>query len=220
MRTIFTHVLPLSHAFSCVLLLAALGFGAVAFPVVPAVAVTVDESNSELQTTNSEPVTASQSEVRSSTSITIAPHARLLIPRIHVDAVIENMGLTPGGAMAVPDSAVTVGWFGLGTRPGDVGSAVIGGHNVWDGTAGAFARLEELTVGDVLTVVDADGIAMTFIVRTTQTVNADADATEIFTSQSGAHLNVITCSGTWNPVTQSLAQRFVVFADLVTSIAP
>lgn len=146
-----------------------------------------------------------------------SPHAHLLIPRIGVDAAIDDMGLTADGAMAVPDSTVTVGWFSLGTRPGDVGSAVIGGHNVWDGTAGAFTRLEELTIGDVMTVVDIHGVSTTFIVRATRTIDTDADATEIFTSyDNGAHLNVITCDGTWDNYTQQYAKRLVVFTDLLS----
>ncbi len=142
--------------------------------------------------------------------------ARILIPSINVNAAIKDMGLTPEGAMAVPDSNVDTGWFSYGTRPGETGSAVIGGHNDWNNAAGVFYRLEELSIGDVITVVDAQGVSTLFVVRETRMYNPTDDATGIFTSASGAHLNVITCSGVFDATTNSYTKRFVVFADLQT----
>ncbi len=139
----------------------------------------------------------------------------LKIPTIGVDAVVKDMGLTTGGAMAVPDNRVDAGWYRLGTRPGEIGSAVIGGHNVWDAGVGVFARLPELKKGDVASVVDAQGVAISFVVRDTRTYDATDTKTGIFESSSGAHLNLITCSGEWNPVTKSFTKRFVVFTDVM-----
>ena len=44
---------------------------------------------------------------------------------------VEDVGLTPGGAMDVPKGPSDVAWFDLGPRPGEVGSAVIAGHEGW-----------------------------------------------------------------------------------------
>jgi LPXTG-site transpeptidase (sortase) family protein len=138
--------------------------------------------------------------------------ARLLIPKLGVNATIKDMGLTASGAMAVPNNRVDVGWYSLGTRPGEVGSAVIGGHNYWNGT-GVFVHLQELVIGDSLSVVSAEGVTSTFVVREMRSYNPTDDAEGIFLSSSGTHLNLITCSGVWDSVTNSYTERYVVFAD-------
>ncbi len=140
---------------------------------------------------------------------------RLEIPSIKVDALIQSMGLTAQGAMAVPNNNADVGWYSPGTRPGATGSAVIGGHNSWNQTAGVFARLNELKPGDTVSVVDANGLSTAFVVRGTQTYDAIDLSTGIFMSPSGIHLNLITCSGVWNPATQTYTKRLVVFTDAV-----
>ncbi|MDR3558398.1 MAG: class F sortase [Candidatus Pacebacteria bacterium] len=146
----------------------------------------------------------------------LSPEARLEIPKIGVDAVIKDMGLTPDGAMAVPSNQVDVGWFSLGTRPGDRGSAVIGGHNSWASKPGAFARLDQLQKGDIVSVIDAKGATTSFAVRDIRTYDArDTDTSDIFQSESGIHLNLITCSGDWDPLTKSTTTRLVIFTDIV-----
>lgn len=140
--------------------------------------------------------------------------ARLQIPGIGVDADVQSMGLTSDGAMAVPGNTTDVGWYDLGTRPGDIGSAVIGGHYRWNAAVGVFHRLDELRVGDSVSVVSVEGVESTFIVRELRTYAADAVVADIFTSSHGVHLNLITCSGAWNPTTKDYADRLVVFTDV------
>ena len=142
------------------------------------------------------------------------PQARLKIPKIGVNTVIKEMGVTSDGAMDVPGNRVDVGWFSLGTRPGEVGSAVIGGHNRFDGDGAVFADLNQLERGDVLSVVDAKGVSTSFVVRDMRTYDATDTNTGIFESESGAHLNLITCSGVWDPATKTSAQRLVIFTDV------
>ncbi|MDZ4225333.1 MAG: class F sortase [Candidatus Andersenbacteria bacterium] len=141
--------------------------------------------------------------------------ARLIIPRINVDAVIRETGITLEGAMAVPSNRVDVGWYSLGTYPGETGSAVIGGHNRWDGGIAVFDRLDQLEKGDVLSVVNAKGGSTAFVVRDMRTYDATDVNSGIFESDSGAHLNLITCSGAWNPSTNSYTTRYVIFTDVV-----
>lgn len=141
--------------------------------------------------------------------------ARLEIPKIKVNAIIKDMGLTPGGAMAVPGNRVDVGWFSLGTRPGETGSAVVGGHNRWDDGKGVFVHLDQLKKGDLLTVTSAKGVVTTFVVREMKTFAATDEHSGIFDSESGSHLNLITCSGVWNPKTKSYTNRLVIFTDVV-----
>ncbi len=144
--------------------------------------------------------------------------SHLIIPEIHVNATIKSLGETSAGAMAVPANRTDVGWFNLGAIPGETGSAVIGGHNYWNGS-GVFARLDELVAGDSLSVVDAKGVLTTFVVRETRLYKPTDDATDIFTSDSGSHLNLITCAGVWDTSTKSYTKRLVVFADEVPNVS-
>ena len=140
--------------------------------------------------------------------------ARLVIPAIKVNAVIKDMGLTAGGAMAIPGNRIEVGWYSPGTRPGTTGSAVIGGHNYWNGS-GVFRNLDRLKKGDLLSVVDAKGVTSSFVVREMRTFLANDTHSGIFSSESGSHLNLITCSGVWNPKTKSYTTRLVIYTDLI-----
>lgn len=141
--------------------------------------------------------------------------AHLIIPSIKVNAVIKEMGITLQGAMAVPGNRIDVGWYSLGTRPGLVGSAVIGGHNRWNDGVGVFDRLDQLKKGDLVSVVDAKGVTTTFVVRDMKTFEATDINSGIFASESGAHLNLITCSGSWDPAAKSYTTRLVIYTDLV-----
>lgn len=139
---------------------------------------------------------------------------RLKIPKINVDAVIENVGITSNGAMETPYNTANVGWFNLGPRPGDTGSAVIAGHfDKEDGGAGVFANLYKLKAGDKLYVEDSKGTVLAFVVRESRNYDPGY-AEEVFTQSQSAHLNLITCYGVWDEARKSYSKRLVVFADL------
>ncbi len=139
----------------------------------------------------------------------------MTIPKIDVNAAIEYVGLTSTGAMAVPKGPNDVGWFELGPRPGDLGSAVIAGHEGWkDGIPAVFDNLSKLAAGDKIYIKDDTGTTTLFVVRKVMTFGENDDAATIFDSNDGiAHLNLITCEGVWNAKTQSYSDRLVVFTD-------
>jgi len=140
---------------------------------------------------------------------------RIKIPKIGVDAVIRYSGLTPDGAMAIEKNPDEVAWYQLGPRPGEIGSAVIAGHyGFLNGIGSVFNRLNTLRAGDKIQTVDEIGITTVFVVRTSQTYTPTADASDVFKSNDGtAHLNLITCDGTWQNAEQTYSNRLVVFAD-------
>ena len=148
-----------------------------------------------------------------------ATHARpvrLVIPKIGLDAAIEYVGLTADHAMAAPSGPDTVGWYKLGPRPGNKGSAVIDGHSGYaSGQAAAFDDLPELAKGDTLYVEDARGRLASFVVRKTQLYARDANAVEVFAPTSSRRLNLITCTGAWDAAAGTHSQRLVVFTELV-----
>jgi LPXTG-site transpeptidase (sortase) family protein len=140
---------------------------------------------------------------------------RLKIPAIGVDALVEYVGLTTLGDMAVPKGPSDVAWFQIGPRPGETGSAVISGHFGWKNDLPAvFDDLYKLKTGDSVFVLDEMGAMTNFIVREIRTYGENDDATRVFGSNDGrAHLNLITCQGSWNATKKSYSERLVVFAD-------
>jgi LPXTG-site transpeptidase (sortase) family protein len=141
---------------------------------------------------------------------------RLKIPSINVDAALESVGLTPGGAVGVPKGTENAAWFDLSPRPGEKGSAVIDGHYGWwkNNTPTVFNNLGKLRKGDKLYVQDETGVIITFVVRESRKFNPGADAAGVFASGDGkSHLNLITCDGVWNDASKNYPDRLVVFTD-------
>lgn len=141
---------------------------------------------------------------------------RIKVPKINVDAALEPVGLTSGGALAVPKSPTNAGWYNMGPRPGEEGSSVIDGHfGRWkNGAPAVFDNLNKLHKGDKLYIEDEKGVTTAFVVRESRRYDPNAEATEVFGSSDGkSHLNLITCEGTWNATTKSYSDRLVVFAD-------
>lgn len=147
---------------------------------------------------------------------------RLKIPIIGVDTSIEDAYITPDGRMDVPKGSINVAWYALGTRPGQIGSAVIGGHfGKRDGVPFVFYDLDKLKVGDKAYITTDLGDTLAFQVKSIKLFGRNDDATEVFTSSDGLnHLNLITCEGIWNKVNDSYPDRRVVFADEIPSEGP
>lgn len=160
---------------------------------------------------NTNEKSVSQNQVVS-TTIPGSP-VRLTIPAINVNSEIQYVGVNPKGEMEVPDSTVDVGWFKLGSRPGEKGSAVISGHfDGKDGKVGVFTNLHKLKKGDKLYIEDDKGTTTTFIVRESRIYNPGY-AEEVFSLNDSAHLNLVTCDGIWDKNKKSYTKRLVVFTD-------
>ncbi len=141
---------------------------------------------------------------------------RLTIPSINVDAKVEGVGITEDGAMDVPNNTIDVGWYKLGSSPGEVGSAVIAGHlNGIKGEPGVFKNLDKLKPDDKIYVYNDKGLTATFVVRKSLTFDPGY-ADEVFSPKdSGIHLNLITCDGSWDEIKKSYSKRLVVFSDIL-----
>jgi hypothetical protein len=83
--------------------------------------------------------------------------ARLVIPRLGVQAPIENKGIDSRNQMEAPDRPFDVAWYPFTAKPGSGGNAVFAGHKDFAGVGPAvFWRLGELSAGDTIQVVGAD----------------------------------------------------------------
>jgi len=135
----------------------------------------------------------------------------LIIPSINLISPIQAVGITNGGAMAVPNGATNnVGWYEDGTIPGATGSAVIDAH-----VFAAFAKLKYLSPGSDIYVLAQDGSIRHFVVTRTKTyANADVPLNLLFNRSDGQYLNLITCAGKLTPDHSTYDSRLVVYAEL------
>lgn len=142
---------------------------------------------------------------------------RIEIPAIGVDTVVASVGVS-GRAMAVPTNSTDVGWYQLGVKPGNIGSAVLAGHVNWyGGKTAVFTNLHLLAIGDVITVTDVDGNRVQFVVREMRSYRLNDNTADIFISNDGkSHLNLITCDGVWSTIMGTHEERLVVFTDKIT----
>ena len=147
-----------------------------------------------------------------------AKPVRLIIPAIGIDAAIESLGILSNGNLATPvqhpwDDA---GWYDLGPRPGEIGSAVIDGHlDRPGGYPAVFWHLKDLHIGDKVMVVDAHGKTLRFHVIDFAFYPVQAlPVQEIFGNNQGLYLNLITCAGDWIPDQHQTNQRLVIYTAL------
>lgn len=150
------------------------------------------------------------------------PH-RLEIPALQIDSVIEAVGRGDDDAMDLPSHWDTTAWYAPGTRPGQLGNAVIAGHlNTPRDRPAVFWGLDTLQKGDAVYVHDADGTMHIFQVERVRAFPYDAAPLhEIFGFTPHARrLNLITCAGEWNRAARNYTQRLVVETVLQESVPP
>lgn len=151
------------------------------------------------------------------TTTPITP-VRLSIPSIGVNAYIERVGKKDDGSMATPASFENAGWYSLGARPGQPGNTVIAGHvNNALTKAGVFEHLSSVKVGDYITVADASGKTLIYVVSETRQYDTnEAPAASIFAQTGPSQLVLITCDGAWDAQARSYDKRLVVYARLTS----
>ncbi|MFN8540167.1 MAG: class F sortase [Thermomicrobiales bacterium] len=140
---------------------------------------------------------------------------RLTIPKIGVDAPVDQVGLDANGNMDVPTAPFNTAWYAPGPRPGQRGNAVIDGHVDYHGIGPVvFWRLREMQPGDVIYVLGDNGVRQRFIVTSVEIFQADdrSPLERIFGGAATANLNLISCTGDFDPGSASYDKRIVVFS--------
>lgn len=147
-------------------------------------------------------------------------------PKATIAGPIIPVGVDTHGAMDAPEGALSdpvwseAFWWRGGVLPGQPGNAVIGGHlDRPDGSPALFWNLRQLAEGDSVVVRTAQGTTLHFTVTAVQAfANPTGGATDpvierIFGPAQTAHLNLITCTGTWTGT--EYTKKLVVFTTLV-----
>ncbi len=137
---------------------------------------------------------------------------RLRIPLLGIDAEVEQVGKTKDGAMDVPKSFWTVGWYKLGAKPGEIGNAVMAGHLDNPKGPSIFWDLKKLVPGSRIFISDNKGQEMVFEVYDNENYPFDSAPLEkIFGTASNVQLNLITCGGVFDQKSQNYDRRLVVY---------
>jgi sortase (surface protein transpeptidase) len=143
------------------------------------------------------------------------------ISSIDVSARIKPMGLNPDRTVEVPDDPDVVGWYRLGSMPGQSGSAVLLGHVDSKLGPAVFARLRQLAPGSEVRVLGSDGTSALFEVRTTSTYpNEDFPALKVYRSDGRPSIALVTCGGRYDATRGGYQANVVVYADLVSTTSP
>lgn len=144
----------------------------------------------------------------------IASPQRLVIDKLGINADVEEVALTTTGAMDVPKAWENVGWYKLGAKPGETGNAVIAGHLDSPTAPAVFYKLNQLELGDIITVQDTTGQKRNFKVVDKQTYpDAGFPLELVFGRTDKKRLNLITCQGSFNQSTKLYSHRLVVFTE-------
>ena len=140
---------------------------------------------------------------------------RLHIPALSIDtSFTEPLGLQTDGTIAVPDSHQAVGWYQYGPIPGEIGPAVILGHVSAKRETGVFYDLWRAVPGDRIDITLSDGTVETFVVDQVQYLSQKQFPTaSVYGDIQHAGLRLITCGGSYNPLTKRYTHNVVVFAQ-------
>lgn len=146
----------------------------------------------------------------------VAEPAFFVIPKLGVNTTIEPVGTDQEGKMDVPKDDWNVGWYSLGIKPGEKGSAVMAGHlDTATGAPAVFYNLSRLTLGDEVSVVSQEGKNLVFTVIKIQNYPYDqVPMQEVFELNDKPRLNLITCTGVWNTGDRNYSNRLVVYTEI------
>jgi sortase (surface protein transpeptidase) len=143
--------------------------------------------------------------------------ARLSIPSLSINATVVGVGVDRNGAMVIPDTADTVGWYQHGPAPGQPGSSVIGGHLDDAYGRSVFYDLSRIEAGAVVSIVMEDGTETVFEVVEKQTYGALALPTDTLFARNGEPtLALITCHGVFDRSAGRYTENMVVYATPVS----
>lgn len=144
---------------------------------------------------------------------------QVVIESIGSKPYVQKVGVDQNKQVAVPTNINLVGWFVDSARPGEKGLSLIDGHVSGTRNKGIFKDLDKLNVGDKYSVILGNGTELKYKVIDKKSVNV-ADSVGVMFSQNPSvsrQLNLVTCSGNYDPKTRSYAERLIVMSEQIGS---
>lgn len=137
------------------------------------------------------------------------------ISSLGVHARIFSIGTNNTSELDIPRNVFDAGWYSGSSKPGQAGAMLIDGHiSSWT-TPGIFYDLKKLSQGDMISIERGDGRLFSFKVVDTKiydTKNVDMANLLVSADTSKPGLNLISCTGSVIPGTNSFDKRIAVFA--------
>jgi LPXTG-site transpeptidase (sortase) family protein len=129
-----------------------------------------------------------------------AQPAALVIPRLGVQAPVENKGIDSRNQMEAPDRPFDVAWYPFTAQPGAGGNAVFAGHRDFAGVGPAvFWKLQQLVPGDSIQVSGADQRQLQYQVSQTWDYTlSNIPMASVLAQGGGDQITLITCSGSYS----------------------
>ncbi|HEX9086374.1 MAG TPA: sortase [Arthrobacter sp.] len=144
-----------------------------------------------------------------------APAPRFLtVEGTTINMPIVEVGVSPDGAMEVPESFNEAGWYRFGPAPGAVaGTAVVAAHVDTTSDSAPFSQLKSLPPGTLVTVQREGAAPLTFRVTGVELMAKDAfDGESIFRRDGPPQLKLVTCGGRWLDEQQDYGDNVIVTA--------
>ncbi|MDI3243156.1 sortase [Arthrobacter sp. AL08] len=131
-----------------------------------------------------------------------------------INMPIVQVGVSPDGAMEIPDPFDEAGWYRYGPAPGAAaGSAVLAAHVDTTSDSAPFSQLKSLAPGTIVTVQREGSAALTFRVTGVELMAKDAfDGVSIFRRDGPPQLKLVTCGGRWLDEQQDYGDNVIVTA--------
>ncbi|MFD0309102.1 class F sortase [Streptomyces sp. NPDC127119] len=127
-----------------------------------------------------------------------AAPAEVAVPSVGITSSLMELGLNTDRTVQVPpaEEGMTAGWYTGGAVPGEIGAAVIIGHNDTRFGEAVFHDLKKIKEGADITVTDKTGKALRFTVTATESVAKNAFPTQkVYGPTQERALRLITCDG-------------------------
>lgn len=164
------------------------------------------------------PVPASAIPVRPATPPAQAPAAPaprfLTVEGTTINMPIVEVGVSPDGAMEIPEPFNEAGWYRFGPAPGAAaGTAVIAAHVDTTSDSAPFSQLKSLAPDTLVTVQREGAPPLTFRVTGVELMAKDAfDGASIFRRDGPPDLKLVTCGGRWLDAQQDYGDNVIVTA--------
>lgn len=142
----------------------------------------------------------------------VAP-SLVAIPSIDAQLTVVPTGVTPDGAMEIPDDPRIAGWYRFGPDPTTgSGATVLSAHIDSRERVGPLARLGELSPGDEVVVTAGDEEVRYVIERVDSYPKTVIDLDAVFDRTGSPRLHLVTCGGEWDPATRSYEDNVIAVA--------
>ena len=142
-----------------------------------------------------------------------APRA-LTVEGTTINMAVVQVGVSPNGAMEIPEPFNEAGWYRFGPAPGAAaGTAVVAAHVDTTSDSAPFSQLKSLTPGTLVTVRRDGAPPVTFRVTGVELMAKDAfDGASIFRRDGPPQLKLVTCGGRWLDEQQDYGDNVIVTA--------